>query len=134
MEDNRRRLVAVYGASFFCAGLGSFAEGWRQQYGVVQVIHSTPLWLLAEFGIVGAVLVLLPLTRVTLISFAQATEAVPMSVLAFLTCLVFATFAAAHEVLYQRPLWLLLGVALTLGCRPWSSVDAEASEPGRKLV
>jgi hypothetical protein len=102
----------------FGAGLGAFAEAWRQQHGEVQVIHSTPVWLLAEFGIVGAALIFLPFARVMLLSSAEAAEREPMAVLTFLVCLVFAVFAAVHEVAYQRAFWLILGASLTLGLVP----------------
>ncbi len=76
-----------------------------------------------------------PLTRVTLISFVEATEAVPMSVLAFLTSVVFATFAAANEVLYQRPHWLLLGGGVDAWVPPLVSGGRwRGVETGRSLV
>ncbi len=114
-------LFAAY--PLFGAGLGAFAESWRLEHGQVQVIHSTPIWLLAEFGVVGAVLVALPFARIILLSLTNTKEAEPMAILAFLICLVFAVMASAHEMLYQRPFWFLLGATLTLGLRALPSTS-----------
>lgn len=116
--------VALFQAHpLFGAGLGAFAESWRLERGHVQVIHSTPLWLLAEFGLVGASLIILPFVRTMLLSLANASEEQPMATLAFLICFVFAVMASVHELLYQRPLWLLLGATLTLGFRALPSTS-----------
>ncbi len=45
----------------FGAGLGAFVFDYFKESGRVQVIHSTPLWLLAELGVVGAVVMMLPM-------------------------------------------------------------------------
>jgi glycosyltransferase involved in cell wall biosynthesis len=107
-------LSLFYQHPVFGSGLGVFAENWRAAQGQIQVIHSTPLWLLAEFGIVGTLVFLVPFLRISVQSLRAATQGQRVAVLTFLCCLVFAIMAMAHEVFYQRAIWLLLGVTLAL--------------------
>ena len=130
-SDMERWQTILGGLSLFSAhpllgaGLGAFAESWRLEHGQVQVIHSTPLWLLAEFGIFGTAIIILPFLRIVVHSLAHAIKGQPMAILAFLSCLAFATMASMHEMLYQRPFWLLLGASLALGHHavPWPEMS-----------
>jgi hypothetical protein len=127
VSNNERWQTILGGFSLFCAhpifgaGLGAFAESWRQLHGHVQVIHSTPLWLLAEFGLVGAAIIVVPFVCIVLRTFAGAVNGHETAILTLLCCVVLATMALAHELLYQRSFWLLLGAAAALhhGALPW---------------
>lgn len=101
----------------FGAGLGVFAETWRLAKGQVQVIHSTLLWLLAEFGVVGALFFIIPFARIVFGTLQQTLRGQRAATLAFLTCTAFATMSLVHELFYQRIFWFLLGAALIIPMR-----------------
>ncbi|MFZ5589656.1 MAG: O-antigen ligase family protein, partial [Pseudomonadota bacterium] len=99
------------------AGLGVFIAKSSSWLGHPQVIHNTPLWILAEFGLVGvAVLgwVFFLLTRhaVRLGKFSPARDILLLLILAF------AVFSLAHEIFFQRIFWFVLGAVLA---RPFVS-------------
>jgi uncharacterized membrane protein YbhN (UPF0104 family) len=94
----------------FGAGLGVFIHDWIGPYPLV--IHSTPLWLLAEFGLVGALVFFVTLVRI----FVQEArvfrnnDAAGSLLILIITAL--SAMSVFHELLYQRTFWFLLGVAL----------------------
>jgi uncharacterized membrane protein YbhN (UPF0104 family) len=93
------------------AGLGVFMESNLGLFGRPMVIHSTPVWILAEFGLLGAGIfgwIFFLLGRHALKRGARSPE---RRVIAMLL-LSFALFSLAHEILYQRTFWLVLGAAL----------------------
>jgi len=95
----------------FGAGLGGFINGEIGAGRAPLVIHSTPLWLLAETGLVGLVILSTPIFRIFWCEVRRDTR----DNSAFLLMLIIAGFAAmslVHEMLYQRTFWLLLGTAL----------------------
>lgn len=97
----------------FGAGLGAFMEQ-QIALGKALVIHSTPLWLLAEFGIVGFAAMVAP---VVLIFRAEALRLKDQDVAGRLLILIvsgFAVMSLAHELMFQRAFWLLLGAALAV--------------------
>ena len=77
------------------------------------MIHSTPLWILAEFGLLGMALMLW--SGMTLLRFAVPGLLHPTSprrtAFMFLLMLI-VMFSQAHEIFYQRILWLVLGALL----------------------
>jgi hypothetical protein len=97
----------------FGAGLGAFIHDWPGK--VPLVIHSTLVWLLAEFGLVGTAIFLIPVIRLF------ASEAIRFrrnDTAGYLIILIIAALASMsifHELLYQRIFWLVLGAALTKG-------------------
>ncbi|MBB5051085.1 uncharacterized membrane protein YbhN (UPF0104 family) [Afipia massiliensis] len=94
----------------FGAGLGVFIAEWPATYKLV--IHSTPVWLLAEFGIVGAALFLVPIVR---IAFGELCRFRRDDVAGNLLLLIIAGFSAMscfHELFNQRTFWFLLGASL----------------------
>lgn len=77
------------------------------------IIHNTLLWVLVEMGLIGAISLSLLFffflkffytrMRETSDPFAQAT---------FLILLTTALFSCAHEIMYQRILWFLIGLGM----------------------
>jgi O-antigen ligase len=95
----------------FGAGLGAFVQEHAAETGIALVIHSTPVWLLAELGLIGLLAFAVP----ALLLFGAALKRSPNDSAAMLMVLiltVFGVMSLAHELLYQRSLWLLLGVCL----------------------
>ena len=80
-------------------------------FGHPQVIHSTPLWILAEFGLLGAAVFgwVLSLLSRHAIRFGRTQ---PACRILLLLLLAFTIFSLAHEIFYQRIFWLVLGAVL----------------------
>lgn len=94
------------------AGLGAYvAEQRDNPKSTVHIIHSTALWLLAEFGLVGFLIFAVPAIRLVL---QEGRHMSLDAVSGFITLMLitFAVMSIAHEVLYQRAFWLLLGAGL----------------------
>ena len=92
-------------------GLVVFIENNRDSSGDPLVIHNTPVWLLVEFGLLGAGIFgwfFLLLGRHAL---EKGTRSPQRRVVAMLL-LSFAIFSLVHEILYQRIFWLVLGATL----------------------
>lgn len=72
------------------------------------VIHCTPLWILAEFGLAG-----LAGMTLTLVAFAGHLRSSKLKKLRqrslLLILLAFCVFGLVHEIFYQRVFWLVLG-------------------------
>lgn len=99
----------------FGAGLGVFVAREMAESGSFLVIHSTVVWLLAELGVVGTLVFVVP-AGFALVSYARGRR-VPDDMAARVVVLVLVSFAVMslpHELLFQRTLWLLLGAALAL--------------------
>ncbi len=93
-------------------GLGTFIEMSTAWFDQPLVIHSTPVWILAEFGLVGAALFSWIFIRLVIQSI-SARRRPEHRVLAMLL-LIFVVFCQAHEILYQRIFWLVLGAMLAV--------------------
>ncbi len=89
------------------AGLGAFIREQTLATGAPLVIHNSYLWLLAEFGLLGAAaLAAMPLA---VLYWALRTRSrTAWMALACLT--VMAVISLAHEMVYQRAFWFLLGL------------------------
>lgn len=89
-------------------------------------LHSTPLWILTEMGLIG-----LAVFGASFIFFCfriypgrdsgpgpghDPPARIRAAILAVLAC--FAVMSISMEVMYQRHLWVLLGIGLALACRP----------------
>jgi hypothetical protein len=98
------------------AGLGVFIEKSTTWFKRPIVIHSTPVWILAEFGLVGVALfawVLFVLVR----SLWRSGLALPAHRAIAMLLLVFLIFGLVHDIFYQRIFWLVLGAAAAVaGC------------------
>ena len=99
------------------AGLGVFHAKSPVWMGHPQVIHSTPLWILAEFGLLGGAVfgwAFFLLARHA-IRFGRVQ---PARRILLLLLVVFVIFGLAHELFYQRIFWLVLGAVLA---RPFAA-------------
>jgi hypothetical protein len=94
----------------FGAGLGAFANLNLGEHGGRLVIHSTPIWILAEFGLLG-ILVIGSLPLLYLVSVFrrgwQSLQAPELFLFNILLC--FCLFGLPHDIFYQRIFWLVLG-------------------------
>lgn len=93
------------------AGLGVFIEKSPVWFGHPLVVHSTPLWILAEFGMVGAAVFGWAFFMVARSAFKFDAKSSAHRALGLLL-LSFAGFCLAHEIFYQRIFWLVLGAML----------------------
>jgi hypothetical protein len=84
------------------------------------VIHSTPVWILADFGLLGALVLGAIYVRMLLFSCKRSSRAAPFRAVAMILG-IFAIFGLVHEIFYQRTFWLALGICLALPFRPPSS-------------
>ncbi|MDI1343311.1 MAG: lysylphosphatidylglycerol synthase transmembrane domain-containing protein [Pseudolabrys sp.] len=113
-------LSLFYSHPVFGGGLGVYIYE-QTKAGAALVIHSTPIWLLAEGGVVGLSVFAIPAAFIFMNAWrARRNDVSAQTVI--LTLVTFAVMSSVHELLYQRMLWIVLGV--TLAC------VAEASEKG----
>jgi O-antigen ligase/uncharacterized membrane protein YbhN (UPF0104 family) len=94
------------------AGLGAYMDGQLRTAGEPLVIHSTPVWLLAETGMVGCAVFLA--AAWCLFGEAVRHRGEPAGQLLLLILCALAVMSSAHELLYQRAFWLLLGAVLAV--------------------
>lgn len=94
----------------FGAGLGAYIAS---QTGNAAVIHSTPIWLLAETGIVGFA-VFFAFAAHILIQECRHFRSDRASTAVVLAAISFIIMSLVHELMYQRAFWLVLGVALSM--------------------
>ena len=92
-------------------GLGVFIAKSPMWLGHAQVIHSTPVWILAELGLVGAgvfgwTFFLLGRHAV------RFDKVLPSRRILLLLLTAFIMFGFVHEIFYQRIFWLVLGAVL----------------------
>jgi hypothetical protein len=121
----------------FGAGLGAFMEQ-AVRLGTPLVIHSTPLWLLAEFGVVGFLVMTAPIVLIFRSEILRAPHFDVAGRLLILIISGFAVMSLAHELLYQRTFWLLLGVAMAMpyavAKRPCDHAGLEPPAPSKNTA
>ena len=78
--------------------------------GTPLVIHSTAIWLLAETGLAGFLVFFFWAWRTYSTAFANRKTLWGLTLVLVLT--VFAVISQAHDMLYQRAFWLMLGALL----------------------
>lgn len=93
------------------AGLGVFIARSPAWFGSPLVVHSTPLWILAEFGLLGIIAFGGAFLMLLHHAF-RVRRRLPANRILQLLLLGFAAFSLVHDVLYQRIFWLALGVLL----------------------
>jgi O-antigen ligase len=96
----------------FGAGIGAYMQQQIQSTGVPLVLHSTPVWLLAETGVIGFGVFAAAAWRLGAAAIRHRNE--PAARLAIMILCALAAMSAAHEMLYQRGFWLLLGAVLAM--------------------
>ena len=95
----------------FGAGLGAFMHEQIQSTGQPLVIHSTFLWLLAEFGVLGALMFLAPAILIMRQVFTDREwRDSPNAQALVAVFLVAGAFGLAHDMAYQRIVWLMIGM------------------------
>lgn len=127
LESMRGALAMFEAHPIFGAGLGAFVESYIRAHGTPLVIHSTPLWILAEMGVVGLLVLAAPFIRI-LKHEIRAHRRDGARVFLILVLVGFAVMASVHELMYQRALWLLLGAALAVP--PEGGTGRHGAAPG----
>lgn len=92
----------------FGAGLGAFYYNSFDLIGFSVVVHNTALWVLAEFGLVGFLIFIVPFLLIFKYAVIGCNERFVSNAL-ILLLLVFSLMSLFHEVFYQRTFWLALG-------------------------
>jgi O-antigen ligase len=96
---------------FLGIGLGGFLQYSSAQLGTSTVIHSTPVWILVEFGLIAFIgLFTLGLTTVRQSYRLERDDS--RNRLALLVIVLFLSFGLFHEIFYQRIFWLVVGMTL----------------------
>lgn len=112
-DSIRQGLRLWLDAPLFGAGLGVFLHDSARWFEVPMVIHSTPVWWLAELGAAGFAVFAGGLLAVAAWGWRRghAPGNAPAR-LALLLALAFAVFGLAHDIFAQRIFWFVLGAAL----------------------
>jgi len=110
----------------FGAGLGAFvAKQIASAGGGILVIHSIPVWILAEFGLSGAAAILgIPFYLVYRYRFADPASLPPHAVFLICTVFIISVYGLAHDMAFQRTFWFTLGMiaaASSLRRRPFTT-------------
>lgn len=101
----------------FGAGLGAYMYGYAQM-GKSLIIHSTPIWLLAETGLVGCLVVVvaaIACLRHTYQGIVREADGWHIGLMIALVC--FAAGNIVHDFFYQRTFWFLLGLCIAVTVR-----------------
>lgn len=100
------------------AGLGAVARQGLGLEGSILVVHSTPVWILAEFGLVGAAVVAsLPVWLVWRRRMRPPGARETAATAVVLLLAFFGVFSLVHDVAYQRIWWLAIGIVTAAAVR-----------------
>ena len=92
-------------------GLGHFIEHSKHWWEEGLVIHSTPVWVMAEFGLAG--LLGLIIIFVCLVKYIiKRKNITPVRAILPMILIIFFFFGLVHDIFYQRIYWLMLGAVL----------------------
>ena len=111
---------------FFGAGLGTFIATWNGSYPLV--IHSTSIWLLAEFGLIGALVFIVPIVRIFIAEAQRFRNNDVAGNLLVLSIAGFSAMSIFHEFMYQRTFWFLLGMTLAYSASSTNNRPAAARQ------
>jgi uncharacterized membrane protein YbhN (UPF0104 family) len=107
------------------AGLGVFIHrhpGFDNGLGLI--IHSTPVWLLAETGLIGTAIFVAPFVRMAATELRRWPLQDSVGRVLLFVLVGMGTMSTLHELLYQRTFWLLLGLCIACEIAP-AMVQAE---------
>lgn len=94
-------------------GMGVFLEKSAFAFGFPIIIHSTPIWLLTEFGLFG--LGIMFYTIYIFVNHLRSSKAlIPSDNALLLLIIAFVFFCQLHEILFQRILWFTIGALIAL--------------------
>jgi hypothetical protein len=110
-ETIRRGLAMWMESPVFGAGLGVFIEQSTNWSKYPINIHSTPIWILAEFGIVGLAVFTWIISVFIRFLYKQGITRPAHRIIGMLL-LGFLIFSLVHEIFYQRIFWLVLGAVM----------------------
>ena len=100
----------------FGSGLGAFMHHYLTATGGPLVIHSVPVWLLAETGLIGLFVVGATFLAVSLYAWRHRNQpgeaGWATGLLIALICI--AAGATVHDFFYQRSFWFLLGLFIVM--------------------
>ena len=132
--DGLRMFVAL---PLFGSGLGIYVHSQIEQLGTFIIIHSTPIWLLAETGLIGFLAFAVPAVRTLVVEWKRRDSEELAGQLIVAALIAFAVTSLVHELLYQRAMWLLLGAGFAAAKTVQGSevtVFAAAAESGFALT
>lgn len=124
VSDNERMQTVVQGIKLwlqhpvFGAGLGASAAE-NSASPALRIIHSVPVWFLAEMGVVGCLVYVAFIAA--LLYWVYQAQADRRAQGALLAILVFVLMGMAHDIFYQRTFWFGLGLIMAT-----PAVDHEA--------
>ena len=110
----------------FGSGLGAYMHHYLSTTGGPLVIHSVPVWLLAETGLVGLLVVggAFAALMIHAHRHLRHPDAAGWAVGLLIAMICIAAGAAVHDFFYQRSFWFLLGLFAAL-----PKADRAASRP-----
>jgi len=126
-SSNAERFKTIYQAldlwyeyPIFGAGLGAFVHTLIESGSQFVVIHSTMIWLLAEFGIVGLSVWLIIFGIIFTSAWRSSGNSREWRAKALVLLLVaFTVFQLPHDIFYQRIFWFLIGFLMVSGKINW---------------
>ncbi len=111
LETFTRGLQMWSDSPFFGAGLGVFIEKSTDWSKKPINIHNTPIWILAEFGLLGVALFIWILFVILRFVF-KVGFASPANRIIVMLLFSFLLFSLTHEIFYQRIFWIVLGATI----------------------
>jgi O-antigen ligase len=101
----------------FGAGLGAYIHDHIVKSGTPLIIHNSVLWVAAELGLIGlCAFGFLFVVIGKAVRTQRAWAGADSQVLVVGCIAVVAVMSLVHDMIYQRPLWLLLGAAMASPC------------------